>query len=343
MPRFWVKEVSSNAHNGRAQHSKRTKCCDNHSPSKSTVHKGYNFPCSTIITQIARHRISIPQEVCPAQTLVRCRPLCGRAHLPPMPSVRSAVVLVKGGGGVGMMPWYIVLVCSWRHLLADDHTLPFPWTLSLHRRWCPSASHHPMTFLFLLALSFFLYFPFLSLGLSLHRPWCPSASHHSFPFLSLGRLCQQSPRTCPVSLLRVESMQRKATTFTVGQVVPLPNGGFWALGCPLAGSFPRQGHITTSYLQIPALSPPLSSASCTPYPLLYALAVCVVSPFPRVARTGMGCGGWCQLLGRGGWFLLGVVIVGPHVVVGVGWRGGCHWTEGRGWAGAPRGGGCCEV
>ena len=118
------------------------------------------------------------------------------------------------------MPWCVVHVCSWRRLLADRHSLPFPWTLSLHRRWCPSPSHHPVTFLFLLALSFPLYFPFLSLGLSLHRPWCPLASHHSFPFLSLGRLCQRSPRTCPVSLLCVQSTQRKATAFAVGQVRP---------------------------------------------------------------------------------------------------------------------------
>ena len=66
-----------------------------------------------------------------------------------------------------MSPWCIVLVCSWRRLFADRHSLPFPWTLSLHRRWCPSASHHLVSFLFLLALSFPLYFPFLSLGLSL--------------------------------------------------------------------------------------------------------------------------------------------------------------------------------
>ena len=39
-----------------------------------------------------------------------------------------------GGGGVGIMPWCDDLVCSWRHLLADSHSLPFPWTLSLHRR-----------------------------------------------------------------------------------------------------------------------------------------------------------------------------------------------------------------
>ena len=78
-----------------------------------------------------------------------------------------------GGGGFGMTPWCDDLVCSWRRLLADRHSLPFPWTLSLHRQWCPSASHHPLTFLFLPALTFPLPFPFPSLGLSLRRPWCP--------------------------------------------------------------------------------------------------------------------------------------------------------------------------
>ena len=36
------------------------KCCDHHSSFTSTVHKGCHFPCSTIITQIAR-RISTPK------------------------------------------------------------------------------------------------------------------------------------------------------------------------------------------------------------------------------------------------------------------------------------------
>ena len=124
-----------------------------------------------------------------------------------------------------MTPWCDDLVCSWRRLLADRHSLPFPWTLSLHRRWCPSASHHPLTFLFLLALTFPLPSPFPSLGLSLCRPPCPSASPHSFPSLSLGRLCRRSPRTCPVSLLCVESTQRKANAFAVGQVRPSQVGG----------------------------------------------------------------------------------------------------------------------
>ena len=139
-----------------------------------------------------------------------------RAQQPPHPRVRPTMVVV--GGGFGMTPWCVDLVCSWRRLLADRHSLPFPWTLSLHRRWCPSASHHPLTFLFLLALTFPLPSPFPSLGLSLCGPQCPSASPHSFPSLSLGRLCQRSPRTCPVSLLCVESTQKKVDAFAVGQV-----------------------------------------------------------------------------------------------------------------------------
>ena len=74
-----------------------------------------------------------------------------------------------------MTPWCDDLVCSWRRLLADRHSLPFPWTLSLHRRWCPSASHHPLTFLFLLALTFPLPSPFPSLGLSL---WGGGGANH---------------------------------------------------------------------------------------------------------------------------------------------------------------------
>ena len=108
------------------------------------------------------------------------------------PHAPSRAVRGTQRGGFGMTPWCDDLVCSWRRLLADRHSLPFPWTLSLHRRWCPSASHHPLTFLFLLALTFPLHSPFPSLGLSLRRPRCPSASPHSFPSLSLGRLCQRT-------------------------------------------------------------------------------------------------------------------------------------------------------
>ena len=85
-----------------------------------------------------------------------------------------------GGGGFGMSPC-IVLVCGRRRLLADRHSLPFPWTLSLHRRGCPSASQHPVSFLSLLGLSFPPYFPFLSLGIVPTEP-------PDFPcFTALGR------------------------------------------------------------------------------------------------------------------------------------------------------------
>ena len=51
-----------------------------------------------------------------------------------------------------------------------------------------------------------------------------------------------------------------------GGEVPLPNGGLWALGWPLAGSFPRRGHITTFLLQVPALSPSFGERNTNPLP-----------------------------------------------------------------------------
>ena len=207
-----------------------------------------------------------------------------------------------------MTPWCDDLVCSWRRLLTDLHSLPFPWTLSLHRRWCPSASHHPLTFLFLPALTFPLPSPFPSLGLSLRRPQCPSASPHSFPSLSLGRLCQRSPRTCPASLLSVESTQRKADAFAVGQLRPsghpkpavrylsptaakIPNGGWWALGWPLAGLFPRRGHIKPFASKFPRSILSLASATQTPYPLLHASAARMGVVGCAWVRVGVGCSG----------------------------------------------------
>ena len=115
--------------------------------------------------------------------------------------------VTRGGGGVGMTPWCIVLVCNWRRPLADRHSLPFPWTLSLHRRWCPSASHHPsVTVLFLLALpslspslSFPLAFP--SIGRGAHQPLTtPSLSiplvgcANGAPGLALFHFSALSPR-----------------------------------------------------------------------------------------------------------------------------------------------------
>ena len=72
-----------------------------------------------------------------------------------------------------MSPWCIAFVCSWRCPLADRRSLPFPWALSLRRRWCPSASHHPVPFLLpypslSTSLSFPLAFP--SIGRGAHRP-----------------------------------------------------------------------------------------------------------------------------------------------------------------------------
>ena len=137
-----------------------------------------------------------------------------------------------GGGGFGMTPWCDDLVCSWWRLLADRHSLPLPWTLFLHWRWCPSASQHPVTFLFLPALTVPLPCPFLSLGLSLHRPRCPSASHHSFqggggvPFRLRG--AHRPPK--PSQVLGVLGEPFRAITRCS---LPVPGrrggGGLWGL------------------------------------------------------------------------------------------------------------------
>ena len=117
-----------------------------------------------------------------------------------------------GGAGGCMTPWCIVLVCRWRRSLADRHSLPFPWTLYLHRRRCPSACHHPVPFLFLLRLSCPLY----------------------FPFLSLGKLCQRSPRTFPVLLLRIVSTQEQgipAGKISGGENFNTPKSGCLVYSC----------------------------------------------------------------------------------------------------------------
>ena len=63
--------------------------------------------------------------------------------------------------------------------------------------------------------------PSPSVGGGAHRPLtpsCPPSPCLATPFLSLGRLCQRSPRTAPVSLLRVGYTRRRATDLAVGHV-----------------------------------------------------------------------------------------------------------------------------
>ena len=45
------------------------------------------------------------------------------------------------------------------------------------------------------------------------------------PFLSIGKLCQRSPRTFPVSLLCVGSTRRRATALAIGHMRPKGVGG----------------------------------------------------------------------------------------------------------------------
>ena len=55
-----VKEVGQTGTIVRHTTQTGQKCCDDRSAFQRTVHKGYHFLCSEIITQIARRRISAP-------------------------------------------------------------------------------------------------------------------------------------------------------------------------------------------------------------------------------------------------------------------------------------------
>ena len=82
---FWVKEAGQTGTTARHNTQNRQKCCDSHSPFKSKVYKGYNFPCSVIITQITRRgrrRISVPKAYAPgvAVAVKHCVPLSGALH-----------------------------------------------------------------------------------------------------------------------------------------------------------------------------------------------------------------------------------------------------------------------
>ena len=59
-PRFRVKEGGQTGTMARHNTSNGQKCCDDRFPFKSTVHKGYIFPCSTMMTQIVCRRARRP-------------------------------------------------------------------------------------------------------------------------------------------------------------------------------------------------------------------------------------------------------------------------------------------
>ena len=167
-------------------------------------------------------------------------------------------------GGFGMTPWCVVLICSWRRLLADRHSLPFPWTLSLHKRWCPLTTLRPSSSsLPCLSLSTSLSFPlaFPSIGGGAHRPLttlCPSSSSLPNPSLSTSLSfplvgCANGATGLPVSLLSVGSTQRRVTALAVGQVRPSghpkpavrnpsPTAAFEPRDVHLQGLFPDGGN-----------------------------------------------------------------------------------------------------
>ena len=161
-----------------------------------------------------------------------------------------------------------------------------PGCTTVCRWWHPIASHH-------LVPSLFLH------GLSL-----PPYS----PFLSVGRLCQRSPGTVPVSLFCVGPTWRRATALAIGQLrpsgqpipavwEPFPTAAF-GLGCPLVGSLSQQGLITTFNVPVLALSPACGERIlCPPVPGPSTLLPWCVY---RVSLPSRGMGairgdgwGWC--------------------------------------------------
>ena len=126
------------------------------------------------------------------------------------------------------------------------------------------------------------------------------------PCLAFASLHPLQPWDCPcfTALCRIHTQESngprhwpgasRRTPHTSG-AGPLPNGRFWAPGCPTAGSFPPRKHLQ------PALSRAQSSLwrahpVCTQPPALpHGSVVCIVCPFPRVAWVPAGVmgGGWC--------------------------------------------------
>ena len=112
------------------------------------------------------------------------------------------------GMGFGIMPRRIA-VCSRRQLMTSRHfPLPFPSTLSLRRRWPPSASP-----------------PLRALPLPLPGPPSPPYT----PFHSLGMWCQR--KSCPVCQVHTE--EGNGPRHWPG--VSRRTGNAWNCNAPLTG------------------------------------------------------------------------------------------------------------
>ena len=127
--------------------------------------------------------------------------------------------------------------------------------------------------------------PLLSPPCVLPLPTVPSLL--PFPFLWSVVPTEPPDFACFTALCRVHTEEgniprrwpgaSKRSSQTGGEG-PLPNGSLWALGCPLAGSLPRRGHITTFCPSDPTLSLPCGEGIMYPLPPLYVHGVCFGSP-----------------------------------------------------------------
>ena len=118
------------------------------------------------------------------------------------------------------LPPFIALAVPAQRPLAARHLLPFPWTLSLHRRWCPSASHRPVSFLSLLGLPSPLFpFPF---------PWEDEGGGGLCPVLGPPSLLGHRTRvTLTFSALAIGPGSRVIcfAPFALGDLKLAPGGG----------------------------------------------------------------------------------------------------------------------
>ena len=194
-----------------------------------------------------------------------------------------------------MMPGWIA-VCSWWRLAGGAY-----WTLATYPSpflepfpFIGGGAHRPLTTLCPPSpcLDSCLAWPYLPTHPSLPLVGCANA----VPRLSLVH-CSVSYRVhteegnCPRCWPGASKWKCHA-----GMGGALPNSGLWAPGCPLAGSLPQRGHITTFSLSFPVLSPPCGEHIMCPQP-----------PPPRPPTRHPPLGPWCVYCmsipssGGGGW------------------------------------------
>ena len=147
-----------------------------------------------------------------------------------------------------------------------------------------------------------------------------------FCFLSLGRLCQRSHQTVPVSVLCVGSAYRPRHWPGASKWTPKTCGGGICPQRRLLGPRMSTCGVTSPTRAQNNLPPVHSHAQSSLWrahnapPPPCVRGGCIVSPFPCVAwvPSGMVCNGWHKVTGKG--VLFSRVARVPGSMVGGGWQ-----------------------